>query len=290
MDASKVSADTVRKDSAFRFVLYSIRRSPLAIIGIFFILSVIVIAVFAPYVATHDPNKTAVKEILQPPSASHILGTDDVGRDVFSRLVYGSRISLQVAFTVVTIASVLGTLLGAVSGYFGGVVDSIIMRIVDIFLSVPPLVLAIVAVSVLGPSLVNVMLGLALVWWTWYARLVRGEVLRLKESQFVLALHSLGCSDFRIIFAHIIPNCMGVILVQTTMQLGLSILYAAGINFLGIGARPPTPSWGLMISVGHMYLPYAWWMSVFPGLMIFVLVMGFMLLGDSLRDILAREA
>lgn len=284
-----MEGETVRRDSAVRFVLYSIRRSPLAIIGLVFILSVVIIAIFAPVLAPHDPFKTSMKIALSPPSATYLLGTDDVGRDVLSRLIYGSRMALAVAFTVAGIASVVGTLVGAVSGYFGGALDMVVMRIVDVFLSVPPLVLAIVAVAVLGPSLVNVMLGLSLVWWTWYARLVRGEVLRLKEANFVLALRSLGCGSWRIIFGHIIPNCMGVILVQTTMQLGWAILYSAGIEFLGIGARPPAPSWGLMICVGHMYLPYAWWLSVFPGLFIFVLVMGFMLLGDSLRDILARE-
>jgi peptide/nickel transport system permease protein len=279
----------VTHGSYLRYVVYSVARSPLAVVGILLVLFVVVLAIFAPVIATHDPLDVNVREKLSPPSLAHWMGTDVMGRDVFSRVVYGSRAALQISFSVVTIACVLGTLVGLVSGYFGGWTDLLVMRLVDVFVSVPPLILALVAVTAWGPSILNIMIGLALSWWTWYARIVRGEVLKARESGFVLAHKSLGARHVRIMFAHILPNVIGPLLVQTTNQLGYSILYAAALSFLGVGVQPPTPSWGLMISIGHQYLPDFWWMSVFPGLLISMLVTGFLLLGDSLRDVIARE-
>jgi len=272
-----------------RYAVYSLLRSPLAIVSVLMLLLVVVTAIFAPQIAPYDPYRVNMKERLQAPSADHIMGTDNVGRDVFSRIVYGSRTSLVITAVVVGTATVLGTLLGAFSGYFGGTTDMIAMRIVDVFLAVPPVLLAIVTVAALGLSLYNVMLGLGLSWWTWHARIVRGEVLRLKETRMVLALRAMGASPTRILFRHLIPNCAGPIMVQTTTQAGLVVLAAAGLSFLGLGPPPPSPDWGYMIANGRNYLPGQWWMSTFPGIAILILAMGFMLLGDFLRDYIARE-
>ncbi len=272
-----------------RYALYSLLRSPLAIASVLMLLLVVVTAIFAPQIAPHDPYRVNMKERLQAPSAAHIMGTDNVGRDVFSRIVYGSRTSLVITGVVVGTATVLGTLLGAFSGYLGRTTDMIAMRIVDVFLAIPPVLLAIVTVAALGLSLYNVMLGLGLSWWTWHARIVRGEVLRLKETRMVLALRAMGASPTRILFRHLIPNCAGPIMVQTTTQAGLVVLAAAGLSFLGLGPPPPSPDWGYMIANGRTYLPAQWWMSTFPGIAILILSMGFMLLGDFLRDYIARE-
>jgi len=272
-----------------RYVGYVIKRSPLSIIGVFLIILIICIAIFAPLIAPYSPYKIDMSNTLRPPSAKHWLGTDSLGRDVFSRVVYGSRISLKIAFVVVSIAATSGTLLGVISGYYGGMIDMIIMRIVDVFLAIPTFILAMVAAASLGPSITNVMLALSIIWWTWYARIVRGEVLKLKSMYFILAQKSLGAKSFRIILHHLIPNCMGPIIVQTTLQLGFAILTSAGLSFLGLGAQPPAPSWGLMVSDGRQYLPGYWWMATFPGTAIFLLVMGFLLLGDTIRDVLERE-
>jgi len=272
-----------------KYVGYVIKRSPLSIIGVFLIILIICIAIFAPLIAPYSPYKIDMSNTLRPPSAKHWLGTDSLGRDVFSRVVYGSRISLKIAFVVVSIAATSGTLLGVISGYYGGMIDMIIMRIVDVFLAIPTFILAMVAAASLGPSITNVMLALSIIWWTWYARIVRGEVLKLKSMYFILAQKSLGARSSRIIFHHLIPNCVGPIIVQTTLQLGFAILTSAGLSFLGLGAQPPAPSWGLMVSDGRQYLPGYWWMAAFPGTAIFLLVMGFLLLGDTIRDVLERE-
>jgi len=272
-----------------KYVGYVIKRSPLSIIGVFLIILIICIAIFAPLIAPYSPYKIDMSNTLRPPSAKHWLGTDSLGRDVFSRVVYGSRISLKIAFVVVSIAATSGTLLGVISGYYGGMIDMIIMRIVDVFLAIPTFILAMVAAASLGPSITNVMLTLSIIWWTWYARIVRGEVLKLKSMYFILAQKSLGARSSRIIFHHLIPNCVGPIIVQTTLQLGFAILTSAGLSFLGLGAQPPAPSWGLMVSDGRQYLPGYWWMATFPGTAIFLLVMGFLLLGDTIRDVLERE-
>lgn len=281
--------DGPRRDALWRRVLYIVRRSPLAIVGIALILMIAVMAIFAPWIAPYDPVRVNLSQSFQPPSAAHLCGTDDMGQDIFSRIVYGSRVSLMVAFVVVGIAATVGTLIGLISGFFGGVIDMVIMRVVDAFLAVPSFVLAMVSAAALGPSIVNVMLALSIVWWTWHARIVRGEVLKLRGTEFMLSLRSMGARTPRILFRHLLPNCVGPIAVQTTLQLGLAVLTAAGLSFLGLGAQPPTPEWGLMVSVGRQYLPASWWMITFPGLMIFLLVMGFILLGDTIRDVVSRD-
>jgi len=275
--------------SKFKYAMYSLLKSPMAVFSVVLLLIILASAIFAPWIAPYDPYRIDMKSRLQPPSISHLFGTDNVGRDLFSRIVHGTRISLLITAVVVGTATVFGTLVGALSGYFGHRTDMVIMRIVDIFLAIPPLLFAIVAVASLGESMYNVMLGLGLSWWTWHARIVRGEILRLKETRMVLALQAMGASPWRILLRHMIPNCAGPIMVQTTTQAGLVVLVAAGLSFLGLGAQPPAPSWGYMIAVGRNYLPTQWWMSTFPGIAILMLSMGFMLLGDYLRDYLARE-
>lgn len=278
-----------KRDSLLHRMAYIIRRSPLAIVGILLILMVLVLAIFAPAIAPYNPQKINILESFEAPSLKHLFGTDDLGRDIFSRVVYGSRVSLKIAFIVVSISATLGTLLGLISGYFGGFVDMAIMRLVDVFLAVPTFILAMVGAAILGPSITNVMLAMSVVWWTWHARIVRGETLKLKNTAFMLSLRSMGARTPRILFRHLLPNCIGPIAVQTTLQLGLAVLTSSGLSFLGLGAQPPTPAWGLMVSIGRQYLPSDWWMITFPGLMIFLLVAGFILLGDTIRDVVSRD-
>jgi len=271
------------------YIVYLLKHSPSAIVGLFLILVIVCIAIFAPLIATHNPYKIDISNGLQSISRKHLFGTDVLGRDIFSRVIYGSRISLRIAFLAVSIATVTGTLVGAVSGYIGGTTDIIVMRIVDVFLSIPTFVLAMVGAAVLGPSINNLMLALCLVLWTWYARIARGEVLKIKNTRFILAVQALGASHLRILIYHLLPNSIAPIIVQATVQLGYVVLTSAGLSFLGIGAQPPAPSWGLMVSSGRYYLPDHWEMVTFPGLAIFCLVMGFMLVGDTVRDIVSRE-
>ncbi len=278
-----------QKDSKLNYAWYIVRSSPLSLLGIILVTFIIILALFSPWIATHDPYFIDFEKSFQPPSPAHWFGTDDLGRDVFSRIVYGSRISLKIAFVVVSLAATFGTALGMFSGYVGGLIDLILMRIVDTFLAIPAFILAMVATAALGPSLTNVMLALALTWWTWYARIVRGEVLRLKNLTFITAEESLGARLPRILFRHLLPNCVGPVAVQTTLQLGLTVLVSAALSFLGLGAQPPMPAWGLMIATGRQYLPDQWWMTTFPGMMIFLLVMGFILIGDTIRDVLSRD-
>ncbi len=283
------SQNNSKKESRLSYAAYIIRKSPMSLLGLFLVAGIIFLALFSPWIATHDPLKINFDQGFKPPSAQHWFGTDDLGRDVFSRIVYGSRISLKIALFVVGIAATLGTALGLFSGYIGGVVDIIIMRVVDTFLAIPPFILAMVATAALGPSLTNVMIALSITWWTWYARIVRGEVLRLKNLNFMMAERSLGARLPRMLFRHLLPNCVGPVAVQTTLQLGLAVLTSAGLSFLGLGAQPPSPAWGLMIATGRQYLPDQWWMTTFPGMMIFLLVMGFILIGDTIRDVLSRD-
>jgi peptide/nickel transport system permease protein len=263
----------------------------MALVGIFMILTVVLVALLAPWIAPHPDQvyKVDVKNKLLPPSADHWFGTDDLGRDVVSRMIYGARISLQIALVVVSVATLIGTLLGLISGYFGGRVGDIIMRITDAFLAFPPLVLALSIQAALGPSVTNTMLALSLVWWTWYARIVRGQVLSIKEELYIDAARMLGVSRIRMMFRHILPNCAGPIIVQATLQMGYAVITAAGLGFLGIGAQEPLPEWGLMVAKGRIFIPTWWWISTFPGFAIFWFVLGFCLLGDAIRDIYERS-
>jgi peptide/nickel transport system permease protein len=258
----------------------------LTIIGLVIILFILFIAIFPSNLAPYDPIKVEMYDSLQPPGMTHPFGTDNYGRDILSRIVYGARYDLRIATIVVAAAVCIGTILGATGGYLGGKVDEVIMRITDIFLAFPALVLAMAFAAALGPSLEHVMIAMIIVWWPAYARLVRGQALSIKENQYIEAARSVGASQSRIIFRHVLPNSLSPIIVQATMDLGNVILMAAGLSFIGVGAQPPIPEWGVMIAEGRSYLRGSWWFPTFPGLFILLTVLGFNLFGDGLRDIL----
>jgi len=221
-----------------------------------------------------------------PPSVQHPFGTDEVGRDLFSRVIYGTRISLQIGTIVIGIGAGIGVPLGLIAGFFGGWIEQLIMRVTDIFLAVPGILLAIAIVSVLGPGITNAMIALSLVWWQGYVRLVYGKVKAIREESYVEAGRAIGLSPWRIMFRHVLPNCLSPLLVKASMDMGMAILHAAGLGFIGIGAQPPLPEWGAIISEGRRYLSVAWWHATFPGLAIWLTVLGFNFLGDALRDAL----
>jgi peptide/nickel transport system permease protein len=259
-------------------------RSPLTVIGLAIILMFVLSAVFAPLLAPSDPTQQILSQRLKPPSAGHWLGMDQLGRDVLSRLLFGAPISLTVGLVVVGSASTLGTLVGLIAGYARGTVDELLMRLTDIFLAFPPLILAMAIAGALGPSLNNAMIAIAAVTWPVYARLVRGQVLSLREREFIEAAFSIGASTPRILFRHLLPNALAPILVQASFDMGGAILSAAGLSFIGFGARPPTPEWGVMISEGSKFFSTQPWLSFFPGLAILLTVAAFNLIGDGLRD------
>jgi peptide/nickel transport system permease protein len=231
-----------------------------------------------------------VTDALQPPSWSHPFGTDDLGADVFSRVVFGARYSLAVGLAVVGLAALIGVPLGAISGFFGGWVNQVIMRITDIFLTIPGIVLALAIGAALGAGLLNATIALALVWWPGFCRLVQGQVLALKQQTFVDAARVVGTPERRIVFRHVLPNTMTPVLVKISMDIGFAILSAAGLSFIGVGAQPPTPEWGAMVSLGRLYMPDWWWVATFPGLAIFLAVFAFNMLGDGMRDALDPRA
>ena len=270
----------------FGQITYLIKKSPLTLIGMVIVVMLLLVAVFAPYIAPYDPEEINPPDRLKPPGWEHLCGTDTAGRDVFSRIVYGSRISIRIGVTVVALAAVFGSLIGIFSGYMGGRVDECIMRITDIFFSVPYLILAMAIAAALGPSLANTMISLAIVWWPIYTRLTRGQALLIRESTFVEASKGLGAGHCWVIFKHILPNSLSPVIVQASLDFGNAVMFAAALSFIGLGAQPPTPEWGAMISMGRNYLRDSWWYPTFPGLAILVTVIGFNLLGDGLRDIL----
>jgi len=263
-----------------------VKRNWLAFGGGLLVFAVFVIAIFAPLIAPYDPSKIDIKNILVGPSSQHLFGTDDLGRDVLSRMIYGARVSLEVGFVAIGIATLIGILLGAVSGYYGGYLDSAIMRAVDIMLSIPTIFLVLAVIAILEPSIINIMVVIGLTSWMEPARLVRAEFISIKEREFVTAAHALGASDVRIIFRHILPNGLSPILVSATMGIGGAVLIESGLSFLGLGVQPPTPSWGSLLSSGKDNIEIAWWLSAFPGLAILITVLGYNLLGEGIRDAL----
>lgn len=262
-------------------------RDRLAVLGIIILFLLILTAVFAPLIAPFDPYEMNLGGNLKPPGVDgHLLGTDELGRDILSRLIYGSRISLTVGLIVVGIAGTIGVTLGAISGYYGGVVDNVIMRVVDIVLAFPFLVLAIAVVSIVGANLTNMMIVLGCVSWIGYTRLVRGQVLALREQQFVTAARAIGAGDLDIIFNHILPNTLGVIIVQATFGVAVAILAASGLSFLGMGAQPPTAEWGAMLSDAKKHMRHHPTMAIAPGVAIMITVLAINFVGDALRDAL----
>lgn len=265
-------------------------RNKLAVGGIIIILLLLVAAVFAPLISTHNPIEGNIIERLQPPSQNHLLGTDEMGRDLFSRMIYGARISISVGIVAVGISVIIGTLLGLLSGYFGGTTDAIIMRFVDIMMCFPAFFLILMVIAFLEPSIYNVMIVIGLTSWTGLARLVRGETLSIKERDFITAAKGLGLTQRRIIFVHILPNVVAPIIVAAVLGVGGAILTESGLSFLGLGVQPPTPSWGNILTSGKDYIHIAWWLSLFPGLAILITVMGWNLLGEGLRDVFDPRA
>jgi ABC-type dipeptide/oligopeptide/nickel transport system permease subunit len=258
----------------------------LVVFGLVVILAFLVIAIFAPQVAPYDPLKRNLQEALQQPSAQHLLGTDAIGRDTLSRVIYGTRISLIVGVLVVFIAGGFGVILGAIAGYFGGIVGAVIMRIMDTLMTVPMMVLALTISALLGGGLKNVVIALGFGLIPGYARLMAAQVLVAKETDYVLASHAMGAGNWRIIFRHIVPNCFSPILVLITMMMGTTILAEAGLSFIGIGITPPTPAWGAMVNDGYKYLLDHPVLSIAPGVAIMLMVFSFNMVGDGLRDAL----
>lgn len=246
----------------------------------------ILVALAAPLISPFDPNSQDTFRRLEPPSKQHPLGLDDLGRDVLSRILWGARVSLRVGFSVVFLASIIGITLGAIAGYFGGAVDTVVMRITDILLAFPGILLAIALVAVLGPSLNNVILALATIGWVGYARLVRGQVLKVREMEFVTAAKALGARSPRVIVRHVLPNVINPVIVMATLGLAGAILAEAALSFLGLGVQPPTPSWGAMLTAGRRYLGLANHLAIYPGIAIMLAVMGLNFLGDGLIDAL----
>jgi len=261
-------------------------RNALTIFGGLIVLILVLVAIFAPYVARSDPTAIDIKDALLAPSPRHILGTDQLGRDIFSRIIYGSRVSLSIGLVAVGLAAVIGVILGSLAGYFGGRTDSVIMRFVDIMLCFPSFFLILAVIAVIGPSIYNIMIIIGLTSWMGMARLIRAEILSLKEREFVLAAKVLGVGHWKIIVRHLIPNGIGPVLVSFVLGVAGAVLVEAGLSFLGLGVQPPMPSWGNILMEGKAALGVAWWLILFPGLAILVTVLGFNLLGEGLRDML----
>ncbi|HOA83926.1 MAG TPA: ABC transporter permease [Thermodesulfovibrio thiophilus] len=269
-----------------KYIIKRVLKNKLALASLILISAIFIIAVFASFISPYDPYKIDVYHVLEPPSKAHLFGTDELGRDVCSRIIYGARVSLKVGFLAMGIAIFIGTLLGAIAGYYGKWVDTIIMRIVDVMLAFPSLFLILAVVAVLEPSIYIIMVVIGLTGWMDVARLVRAEVLSLKEREFVLAAKAIGASSSRVIFKHILPNAIYPVIVAATFAVGGAILIESGLSFLGLGIQPPEPSWGGILSIGKDYITVAWWMSLFPGIAIFLTVLSFNLIGEALRDAL----
>jgi peptide/nickel transport system permease protein len=260
--------------------------NPLAVAGLAVVLALLLVAIFAPWLATSDPFAQDLAQRLQPPSARHWFGTDQVGRDIYSRVVYGSRVTLIIVALVVVIVGPIGLAIGTVAGYAGGKVDTVLMRATDIFLAFPSLVLALAFVAALGPGLVNAVIAISLTTWPGFARLARAETLIVRSSDFIAASRIQGASAARIILRHVVPMCIPSVIVRMTLSMAGVILTAAGLGFLGLGAQPPSPEWGAMLASGRRFLIDYWWMATFPGLAILAVSLAFNLLGDGLRDVL----
>jgi len=256
----------------------------MAVAGSVVVLLLFVVSLLAPWIAPYDPSEIDLRDVLASPSGMHIFGTDQLGRDVFSRMIWGSRISLKVGFVATGIAIVIGAILGALAGYYGRWVDAVIMRFVDIMLCFPSFFLILAVIAILEPSIWNIMVVIGLTSWMGITRLVRADFISLKERDFVQAAKVIGVSDFRIIFSHILPNAMASVLVAATLGVAGAILTESALSFLGIGVQPPTPSWGNILTAGKDNIDIAWWLSLYPGLAILITVLGYNLLGEGIRD------
>ena len=259
-------------------------KNKMAVAGSIVVMLLFAVSLLAPWIAPYDPSTINLKHVLAPPSFGHPLGTDQLGRDVLSRMIWGARISLKVGFVATGIAMLIGTILGAASGYYGRWVDATIMRFVDIMLCFPTFFLILAVIAILEPSIWNIMIVIGLTGWMGITRLVRADFISLKERDFVSAARVIGASDFRIIFVHILPNAMASVLVATTLGIAGAILTESALSFLGIGVQPPIPSWGNILTAGKDNIDIAWWLSLYPGLAILITVLGYNLLGEGIRD------
>ena len=262
------------------------RKNPLSVTGLVIILILAVVALFAPFIAPYRPTAINVYNVLSPPDTTHLFGTDELGRDVLSRMIWGSRASLKVGFIAVGIAITIGTILGSFAGFYGGIIDSLLMRFVDIMLAFPTFFLILAVIAIVEPSISTIMIIIGLTGWMDVARLVRAEFLSLKERDFVSSARAIGASDLRIIFKHIIPNALSPVFVAATFGIAGAILTESGLSFLGLGVQPPEPSWGNILTSGKDNITVAWWLSLFPGLAILVTVLSYNLVGEGLRDAL----
>jgi peptide/nickel transport system permease protein len=283
---------TGRRSERWGRVLRKLLGNSGAVFGLIMVLGVIVSAIFAPLLSPHDPILSDLEKRLLPPigqagaDPGYLMGTDYLGRDIVSRLIYGARISLVVSISAVVFSAILGTIIGLISGFYGGMIDSIFMRLADVQLAFPFILLAIAIIAVLGPSLQNIIIVMAITGWVIYARVVRGEILSLREKEFVIATRALGGSNGRIIFQHLLPNVIPQCIVIVTLEMARMIIMEAALSFLGLGIQPPTPTWGGMLADGRVYLATSWWLATFPGLVIMLVVLGINLLGNWFRDVL----
>ena len=262
-----------------------ILQNPLALTGLCLIGIILLLALLAPWIAPYDPDAIDVKHILLGPSGQHWMGTDGLGRDVWSRMLFGGRVSLLVGLVAVGISTVIGVILGALAGYYRGWVDTVIMRLVDIMLSIPSFFLILAVIAFLSPSITNVMIVIGLTSWMSVTRLVRAEFLSLTQREFVMASTALGAQDWRVIFRHCLPNSMTPVLVSVVLGIASAVLLESGLSFLGLGVQPPQASWGNILTDGKEYIQFAWWLSLYPGLAILITVLGYNLLGEGLRDV-----
>ncbi|MCD6095205.1 MAG: ABC transporter permease [Thermoprotei archaeon] len=276
--------------SELKLMFNVLRRSPTGVLGLILTISFLVIGIIGPYITPYNPIfidfKNMHKLRLLPPSLKHPFGTDEFGRDLFSRVLSGARVSLLAAVVVLAVAIPLGLTLGLIAGYYGGIIDEIIMRITDVFLAFPGLVLAIAFSAAFKPGLWSAILAVALVWWPSYVRVVRAQVLQVREALFIEAARALGLSPWKIMIRHILPNVLTPVIVLATLDFGSVIIVTSSLSFIGLGAQPPTPEWGRLVADGRAYFPEKWWYVLFPGLAIFLTSLGWNLLGDSLRDVL----
>ena len=280
-------------EPARSLVAGALRSNRLLLFGAVIAVSIVVVGIFAPWIAPYPEDAGSATHpaiLLQPPSSEHLFGTDQVGRDVFSRVVFGARVSPVIAFLVLLTSIAIGVPLGVLSGYVGGRWDDVIMRITDVFLALPALLLALVFASVLPPSLVSTTLAITIAWWPWYTRLLRGQAASVAGRPYVESARALGVSGRRIVFRHVLPNSLTPLIVQASLDVGGIILTASALSFLGLGAQDPTPDWGLMVAQGQAYFQTQWWLVTFPGLAILITAVGFNLLGDGLREILDPHA
>jgi peptide/nickel transport system permease protein len=283
----------VLANEGLRRGIYRFRQSGLSVIGAGIVAFLLLLVILGPSIVpypSHVEGAVATASRFQPPSAAHWFGTNELGQDMFSLTVAAARVSLLAGLAVVVIGTLVGLLVGAIAGFAGGWIDEALMRVTDLMLTIPSLILAMAIAAALGPGLVNMVIAISLSWWPGYARLVRGEVLARKEEVYVLAARALGASPSRVLLRHVLPNILSPVIVKMSLDMGFAILTVAALGFIGIGVRPPTPEWGMQLAVARSYMPDFWWTAIFPGLAIFLAVYGFNLLGDGLRDVLDPKA